>query len=303
MDFEFNYINERDADFAIINAFLRSEKVRKLFSDVMGEIVEEILKVFHSLKQREEGYGLGESDILIIFRNGKKKIGLFIEDKIHADPQPNQRERYDVRAKELKDKNMFDKHFVFLCAPELYIQSPQGKDYKKHVSYESIINVLNEGFDKAVLERALKGDGFIIKDDDVTKFWFNLYAYVFDNYKNIELAGRPRDKSYKSLWPTFRTNLPGSTVILKSEQGVIDLEFPNMGDRLEEVKATLKSINVDGNVVKTGNSASLRIEYDVKNRLNFQKDFYSQISNVNKWLDAAVYLTEIADKINEKKNS
>ena len=93
MKYTFESVIERDADFAIINAFSRNKKVRELFLNKIGRDDGEIKEVYHSLVQQEEGYGIGESDIVLVLEDKNGAFGIMIEDKINADAQPNQRER------------------------------------------------------------------------------------------------------------------------------------------------------------------------------------------------------------------
>ena len=108
MKHTFRYLVERDADFAIINAFEKNKEVRKLFLSGYRDLNSIIIETRHSFMQQEVGYGYGESDIIFILEDKKGKYAIFIEDKINADAQPSQRERYEIRAKQLKSKGDFE---------------------------------------------------------------------------------------------------------------------------------------------------------------------------------------------------
>ena len=285
MKYNFESIIERDTDFAIIDAFSRNKKVRQLFFDLIGRKDGEIKEVYHSLVQQEEGYGVGESDIVFVLEDQDGLFGIMIEDKINANAQPNQRERYDVRAKELEKRGLFAKHYVFLCAPQSYLDSMMASKYELKVSYESIVALLDDGLDKAVLLKGTEGGTTTIKSVPVTNFWNNLYRYVHDNYPDLRISGKPGDRPANSLWPEFKTAINGCTIIMKSNRGIVDLEFSGMGKRLYELELKLLEVGVTQKPVQTKKSASLRYEFDEQDILSFNEDFYLQIDTINKWLN------------------
>ncbi len=282
MKYIFGSVIERDADYALINAFLTNDKVRKLFLDLISRNDGEIEEVYHSLVQKEEGHGVGESDIVFVIKDNLGRFGLMIENKINADAQPNQRERYDIRAKELKKLGIFDKYYVFLCAPQSYLGSMMAKDYERKVPYEKITSLLDEGLDKAILLKSSEGGVTIIKSESVTEFWNKLYKHVHDYYSDLHIVGKLRDRSSKSLWPEFRTVINGCNIVMKTDRGIIDLEFSGMGKRLYELELKLHEMGVSLKPVQTGKSASLRYKFEEKDYLSFNEDFEKQIDTVNK---------------------
>lgn len=296
--YTFSNIIERDCDFAIIKSFLNNKKVQNLFLNKIHRKAENIESAYHSLMDQEEGNGMGESDIVFIINDEKGKYGLFIEDKVNADPQPEQRERYDIRAKQMQNKGCFDKFEVFLCAPKQYLVSSKAEGYDLTVSYEDIIEALDDGIDKAILLKACECKTVLVKDENITNYWYRLYAYV-SSLKNtyIDISGRPSDKSVRSLWPSFRTKMKGCYIVLKTDRGYLDLEFGGMGDKREVVDEALKKIGINENTVKTGKSASLRKVFDEKDYLYFSKDFDNQIEILKKWLDVVETYTKITERL------
>ena len=301
MEFKFSYIIERDCDFAIINAFVNNEKVRELFYTHVKLNGYQIIKVYQSLMEVEPDGGVGESDILFIVQKDNKKFGIFIEDKINANPQPNQRDRYYQRGDARRGKE-YDDFEVFLCAPKQYLESPLAKGYKLKISYESIIECLGEGLDKEILKKASENEHLIVKDDNVTKFWQQLYAYV-DSLKNpnIELLGRLSDKSARSLWPTFKSAIHKSSIIMKSDKGILDLEIPGYGNKVELVQQELKNNGIDLECYNTGQSASIRVEFEKEDWIYLQKDFDSQKEIINKWLKEVEKLYKVSELLKLQK--
>lgn len=301
MKYQFSYILERDCDYAIIKSFLNNKRVQNLFLKQIGKKIKKIEKVFHSLMDQEEGNGMGESDIVFIIQTNKGKIGLFIEDKINADPQPEQRERYDIRAEQMKGKHEFDDFVVFLCAPKQYLVSSKAEGYDLTVSYEDITKVLKDGIDKEILLKACESKTVLVKDENITNYWYQLYSYVF-SLKNdyINISSKPSDKSVRSLWPSFKTKMKGCYVVMKTDRGFLDLEFGGMGDNLDIMDAALEKIGIHEHAIKTGKSASLRREFDNQDFLYFAKDFDAQINTLDKWLKGVEEFSKIADQINKQ---
>ena len=300
MKYTFESIIERDADFAIINAFIRNKKVRGLFLNKIVKKDSEIKEAYHSLVQQEEGYGVGESDIVFVLKDEDGLFGIMIEDKINADAQPNQRERYDIRAKELVKKGIFDKHYVFLCAPQSYLDSMMANKYELKISYEDIINQLDDGLDKAILIKGTQGGTTVIKSEPVTDFWNRLYNYVDCNYPDLQLSGKPGDRAANSLWPEFKTVINGCVIVMKSNRGIIDLEFSGMGKRLYELELKLNKIGVTQKPVQTKKSASLRYEFKKEEFISFNESFDLQIKNITKWLEKITEFYNLTKRLYEK---
>ena len=202
--------------------------------------------------------------------------------------------------KELKKLGIFDKYYVFLCAPQSYLGSMMAKDYERKVPYEKITSLLDEGLDKAILLKSSEGGVTIIKSESVTEFWNKLYKHVHDYYSDLHIVGKLRDRLSKSLWPEFRTVINGCNIVMKTDRGIIDLEFSGMGKRLYELELKLHEMGVSLKPVQTGKSASLRYKFEEKDYLSFNEDFEKQIDTVNKWLNEVMEFYDLTKKLHEK---
>ncbi len=71
---------------------------------------------------------LGESDLVVLFEAAEAsfRFALFIEDKIDAPLQPDQAERYRLRAKAGIDFGGYMGSKVVLCSPESYPKTHPG---------------------------------------------------------------------------------------------------------------------------------------------------------------------------------
>ena len=297
MDYKFGYIIERDADFAIIKAFESNKKVRELFLDQLNVRLNEkdleIEKVYQSLMEQD-----GESDIVIVLNYKRNRVAIFIEDKIDAEAQTNQIDRYEIRAKAFVESQQLNGYDVFLVCPKSYFTNEK---YEKRVRYEDIIECLDPSLEREVLAKAVEGSKNGNKSEEATNFWYSLYEYVWNNYTNdeIEICGSPTGKSARSLWPTFRTPIKGLSIIMKTNSRTVDLEFSGMAERMNVVNDALQRIGVENTVIKTGKSASLQIPISEENVIYITSDFGPQLERVKVWLKTVLDLTNVAKELKE----
>ena len=306
MEHRFRYLVERDADFAIIGAFEKNKTVRKLFLESFRNVNAKLLEVRHSYMQQEIGYGIGESDIIFIMEDDNGKFAIFIEDKIKANAQPNQAERYVVRANQLKDNKEFDDYRVFLCAPNRYLNqdSKNVAGYKYKVPYEAIVRLLPEGVEKSILEKAALSDSCTVADAGVTNFWKNLRTFINTYYSNkLIMKGKAEDKPSGSMWQEFKTDIPGCIIVMKINSRKIDLEFKGMGPRLDELNSILDNLGLQ-KAIRTNKgrstSASIEIEINEENGMSFYSPFNEQESNAVVWIEKAMELMNIASILKSK---
>ena len=304
MDYKFRYIVERDADFAIINAFTRSNDIRQLFLNGFRSKDSKIIKVYHSYMQQEKS-GVGESDIIFIMEDEKGKFGIFIEDKIKANAQPRQAERYKERADQLKRAKEINDYKIFLCAPQVYLSkdSENVKGYKDNlIAYERIVNLLEDGLDKSILAFASSDE--TNSDEGVTNFWNNMREFINTYYPNkLVMKGKSGKKPAGSMWQEFATDIDGCIINMKIDSRKIALEFKQMGPRLDELNALLNEYGIKHEAIRTnkGKSVSASIQFDIEEQygLSFYMPFKGQEEKANIWIEKAIKLAEIANKLKE----
>ena len=292
-DVQFLNIEERDTDIAIIRSFIDYKEVRKLFFSLIGK-EGEIIKIFHSKRQFEKDNKIGESDIIIILENDNERFAIFIEDKINANPQPNQRKRYDERAQLLKVEECLDEYYIFLCAPKVYLSTAKAEGYEYTISHEAIGEKLNENdLNKVIFQYSCddKKQGYNpIEDVNVTDFWNKLYEYIDKNYElNIKRQEGPRGSN--AVWAIFNTKIEGIKVCWKSDKNVIDINFDY--SKCEEslfYAYSNKFKELGCYPVTTGKSRSLRISIPRNMTVNFREDFNEQIKEIT-------YVLNLIDEI------
>ena len=304
MDYSFRYLVERDADLAIISAFEKNKSVRKLFLEGFRKTDSKLLKIYHSYMQQEEGYGFGESDIIFVMEDDNGKFAIFIEDKIKANAQPSQSTRYDIRAKHLIDKNEFSDYRVFLCAPNFYLNgdSKNVVGYKYKVPYEAIARLLPDCLEKSVLETAASGKGCSVIDAGVTNFWKDLRSFIDKYYpEKLVMKGSDTDKPSGSMWQEFATPLKGCIIIFKINTRKIDLEFRQMGPKLDELNRLLSKCGVQETAIRTSKgrsiSASIQLEIPEEYGLSFYIPFYGQEQRASLWVEKALRLIDITEAL------
>lgn len=302
LEYVLDNLEERDADFAIIQSFVDYEKVRELFFKQIKR-GGSILKIYHSLTQNESDGHKGESDIVIILKDSKGKYAIFIENKIAADPQPKQRERYDDRAKLLAKQEQFTEYYVFLCAPDEYLVSAKADKYELSVSHNEICQLINTNeINRSVLNYSSnRKQGYVCdKNEQIVDFWSKLYCHIKEHFPDL-VFNKPNDlKGNRSAWFTFLTCVKKLYIVWKTDRETIDMEFTGMAKNSEVVVDLLKQLNATNyalEVPKGAKSVLLHLNYSSKYAVSPRKDFNSQIDNINYCLSRVLLLNELAKKI------
>ncbi len=302
MEYKLAYIEERDTDFAIMREMQKSKFVQELFFDKVN-MSGQLVKTFHSLVQEEEPGKYGESDIVFIFqKDDGKKFAIFVEDKINADAQPQQRDRYDKRAELLKVEEGFEKHFVVLCAPNDY---KTNEKYDLRISHNDLEKLCVDSLDREVFKAScnVRKRSNTIENKEVTAFWDSLIDLINIDYNFLKFNRVKKSRGSSALWPEFGTNVSGLGVCYKSDQNTIDFQFSKMARRRNEVIEVFKEINVDitDYHFEDSTSGGLMLKYYLPDdkKVNFTQSFESQESNVRYIVNQVVEMTNIALKIGD----
>ncbi len=303
LEVKFSNIDEHDTDFAIMRSFVDYQTVRDLFFNKIG-LKGELVKVMHSFMQRETDGHPGESDIIFILENKKEKFAIFIEDKINADPQPYQRKRYDDRANLLRKEEGFDKYFVFLCAPQIYLNGCKSDGYELTVSHEEICSLLSDSdFNKYIFNFSCdeKKQGYNpIKNDNVTEFWDKLYKYIDDNYPQLKINKSDKPRGSSACWPEFKTSVKGAKIIWKSDikRNCVDLTLDGLASNNERFTEIVNLVDASKyEPVKTNKSMSLRVSIPANKRVIFDKPFEEQLENIKRCLDTVSEFNILVNKV------
>ena len=292
MDIKFEKVLERDIDLLIINNFSKGLLIDLFLSKINKKdyIIESIE---HSLKT-----DLGENDITIILSNGNNKIALLIEDKIAAPAMEEQADRYNKRGDKLKENKLIDDYFVFIIAPQKYLdENEEAKNYKNNISYEEILTNTKDDYSKSLLEKALDESktGYIVDENQaVTNFWNYLYDYIEEKYNGLFKININRGpKGSRSFWPTFYTKYKSIKIIYKSNQGNVDIEFPKAASKISELTKAFINKGISNNEIDiTRNSVVIRKKVDI---VDFSEDFILNKERVDKALKTIIQLESLLD--------
>ena len=295
MEFSIEKVCERDIDLYIINKFLNDSKFKELFLKKINCKNYQVCKCLHSFADEN-----GESDITIILENDNKKIGLLIEDKINAIAMTEQYKRYILRAEKQKHKGLFDDYYIFIIAPNSYIDSNmEAKKYDNKISYEEILDYISgDVYGESLIKKAIEGKkkGYeVVENKPVTLFWQKYYDMVENRFSDLELKTKRGPKGSKTCWPVFHTPIKKIQITHESNKGFLELRFRNVSLYYSEVYGIVKNVLKENMKLKrTGKSLAIRIDVP---EIDFKKDFEEQEENVIKCLEEVRELQEFMKKI------
>lgn len=283
-------VRERDIDLLILEEFYAETGFGKLFLKVISRTEYVFSKAYRSVTTA----GLGETDVQVEFKDiVGNKLYILIENKVDAEFQDAQYERYLERANLLKN-NTCDA-YVILTAPESYIK--QKSEFEYHLSYEDIRNWFagsterNRGWYKSELLRlAIEQErrGYqATRDDVVTLFWKQYFEYIQNVLPELGMSD-PRAKPTQSSFVYFKPKwLPENMrLIHKMDKGYIDLELSGRAENYDEiVEEYTPRLLSNMEIVITGKSICFRFELPA---ISFEKSFEDQQSTIKMAVDNCV---------------
>ena len=297
-------ITERDIDLLILEDLHVSDEfrewfVKKCYSELQR--IFEFVGAWHSVSHIH----LGESDLVIIVRDNKKKrFAILIEDKVKAPPQPRQALRYKERGQAGIEDKEWEEFKTCLVAPQKYIKgSRESGSYDVCIAYESITKWYASQKDSPryayraqVLKMAIdhQKEGYNPElDENVTKFWKSFWECASEESPELAMP-EPGEKPSRALWIDFRdVDIgPARRIVNKLNLGWIDLEISRAAGSVKDLK-TLNAhlLGNDIKVVKASKSAAFRI---IVPKVEPSGDFNEQIKEVRAGLRAAFRLLHMA---------
>jgi len=260
---------ERDIDLLLLEEFYCSPEFRAWFLErVTSESGDRIdFDAKHSVKQ-----SLGETDLEVWFSDAKgiRWVAL-IENKINADFQKEQPERYKERALQYKKRGEADQARTVLISPTGY--EKQGCAlFDIRFYYEDICEWLmkREGDVRATYKAELIAatikkaqDGYQPKPDlEVSDFWQQYWTVAERQAPQLRMP-KPGSKPTRAGFVRFDAlELPSRVQLIhKLRHGHVDLEFSGFGKRLQELQH-LYGIFLKRNmsIQRASGSGAIRIE-------------------------------------------
>lgn len=215
----------------------------------------------------------GESDLVVAFSSGDKKVVGLIENKIRHNFEPEQAERYQARARRWLESDEVERVVTVLLAPGAYMQNSGAELFEKQISYETVEESLRSEQDarSAFLADALAAgiksyqEGYVmVPDDTVSGMWHALWSVSRTVAPDLRFQ-QPGQKPGGSMWLYFKDasgftaeDLKRVIVVLKAERGHADLQVANTSTSLLHERAE-GILDDDMVVVKAGKSASIRL--------------------------------------------
>lgn len=243
----FEVIQERDIDLLLVEELVASSNFREWFIEkAISDTVENttFIDVWHSVYDSE----FGESDIEFgVTEDGSQDILVLIENKIDAELQEDQLQRYQKRGEKAVESK-WDEFYTCLFAPESYLESIAETDVvDTTLSYESIRDQLADrktrraNYRSQMLTDAITQArrGYVPEpDEEATSFRRGYWSIAHNEFPELEMK-EPTGVPGGNAWERFNpSTLPsGVRINHKMEQSVVDLTFDGKASEEEEFQS------------------------------------------------------------------
>lgn len=288
-------VQERDIDLLLLEELHSNPGFVTWFGQRVGLQNPVFDNAWHSVSSAD-----GESDLLLRVHVGNERVGVLIEDKVAADEQPDQDERYHTRGKQgIKDR-WFDRYLTCICAPKEYLAGLSADNqYDYRLEYEAIADWFSQqrdarskwrsGLIREAISQARRGYVRQI-NPAVTAFHMAYYERLQGTQPNLQMA-RPTPKGSGGTWIILWVAGWPKTIHLnhKLGRGSVELSF----ERNTREQLVALGVAWPKNVVPstTGNYGSLAIEVPV---IDVKKPFETQLVAVDEALAAMQALVPFA---------
>ena len=220
----------------------------------------------------------GETDIVVSFTCGSKRLILLVENKIDADFQPDQPERYrhrEVRWNETTEPST-DVETVLL-APAAYLDKECSDLFDRKISYEDLVDSLTDAADPRsnflghMLTQGIEScrRGYVPEHDEInTRVWQMFWEVA--SRETPRLRMRPRDTAPSGAGFIVFYDAEGlSTPEIKSRVNIVykrrltgnyvDIQFRRTTETALHTKVA-DILEDDMSIVRAAKSASIRVE-------------------------------------------
>ncbi|MGE0770695.1 MAG: hypothetical protein AB7K37_03205 [Cyclobacteriaceae bacterium] len=282
-------VQERDTDLLILEEI----KCNRNFTDWLLEKTiglpdnYDLIGAWHSLTQ----VGLGESDLAFKLRTGERTLLFFIENKVDADFQPNQADRYRLRGNQEKDNGECDEFHTILFAPKRYIT--KNKDFDFYLEYEEVRDWFLKQTDlghraiykadilEIAIEKLRRGYTPII-NGAVTDFRWAYFNYSNKYFPHLRMTEPKKELPKRTGFIRFKPTDMGlikNEFIIHKQRGDVDLQLRrHIGNVDELINKYQQKLTGDMEIVQTGKSTSIRIRVP---KIDIEGNFNDQLENIN----------------------
>ncbi len=267
------WVRERDIDLLICAELHAGGPLRRRFAQIADAAPDDFLGAWVSHAEDE-----GETDLVVGFGAGSFEALLLVENKVSAEYQPDQPQRYRARANRFESTPPHPRVRCVLLAPDAYSRRAGSDVFDAHLGYEALIEVLagaedtRSGFLSDALRRAMDGRPRYVPDPDaaVTDLWRAIYEVATKEAPLLRMpppGEKPKGSRFIYCTPDGFAPIAGGTdIVIKNkgdagptERTFVDLQFRNM--RKGELEhATAGTLDGDMFIETAGKSASIRID-------------------------------------------
>lgn len=268
------WLRERDIDLLICSElYFEGGPLQRLFLDGWNDGIATFGGAWVSHSDAD-----GETDIVVSFESESGFLALLVENKIDAQFQPEQPERYRERARRwMAVEGPQVKVKTVLLAPAAYFDNEGSEVFDWQVSYEDLIQVLDEADDPRTRFLALMlgngleahRDGYVkIKHEVNSQVWNSIWEIAHEQTPRLRMR-KPGSKPAGAGFIYFydadgvsRSETGGRAHIvyknIRNEGCAIDIQIGRM--TLAALEAQVGGLlESDMFVVQAGGSASIRV--------------------------------------------
>lgn len=302
MEFRIADVKEKEIDFLLAEEFASSPSFHKLFLKKIEGIQNDDYKVEKVYRSHTDSYG--ESDLEVFLTDDtEKRLALLIENKVSAQFQSNQLQRYEKRGETYLRQDKCDAYRIILVAPKEYSDDFNSLEIDACVFYEDLENWFKEEsenlnrskFKIGLLQRALQRakQGYqLIEDEKASKFWKDYWSLVNEMAPilNMPLPGKkPSGSSFVYFYPP---SLPSRlSLIHKFTYGNIDLQISDAANKTGIVRQILNDIITNQcTIQRAGKSAVIRtkvpvldLNQSIEDQLKKTKHCIQEVQNIYNW--------------------
>ncbi len=268
-DIALSGVVERDIDFLLLEELAAAGGFFSWFLGNVGLAHEsDLVSVTHSATS-----ATGETDIEVTIKEAGKTVMLLVENKIDANLQPRQPERYRERARRYVDEGQCTRCYTVLIAPRSYLAGDiDNLGFDHAIPYEDILSWFdrNENLGQrrlakiALLRRAIdRGSAGwkLVPDQTVTEFWRRYWELSRTLAPELGMA-RPDIKPAASTFIYFRPAVlsKGTWLVHKLPYGNVDLQLRGKAVSIEQLRQAYGSLLEPGMTLeRAGKSAVIRL--------------------------------------------
>jgi hypothetical protein len=290
-------LGEADIDLLMVEELHASPSFRSWFVDCSSDgeyACAEFVGAWRSVST-----AIDESDFLMMFEAtpSDSTVAFLVENKIRAEFQDRQPERYYERGLEGKNACWWNEFRTVLLAPQRYLDAHENESatFDFRISYEKILDWFagqtddsRYAFKAGVVAQALDPSTRVwnrVTDEITTDFFRSYEEICVRDFPALGLKRKPA-RSAQDYWMYFHNaeGVPkGIYIIHKCDRGFVDLTFQATGrDDLEQ--QCRKFLDEGMTIVQTGKSAVIRL---VVAEIDHTRSFASQEASVVVGLEAA----------------